>query len=64
MKKLLTALISAAVIALPLAVISTPVAAKTATHAKSAKAKHAKKGAKAKKAKSKKAAKSTSQPMQ
>ena len=37
MKKLLTALISAAVIAMPLALVSTPVAAKTSTSAVSAK---------------------------
>jgi len=64
MKKLLSALISAAVIALPLAVISTPVAAKTATHAKASKAKHAKKAHKAKAKSKAKAAKSSSQPMQ
>ena len=48
MKKLLTTLISAALMALPLAVISTPAAAKTKTHAK---AKHTKKSSKAKKVK-------------
>ena len=48
MKKLLTTLISAALMALPLAVISTPASAKTKTHAK---AKHSKKSSKAKKAK-------------
>ena len=53
MKKLLTTLISAALMALPLAVISTPAAAKTKTHAK---AKHAKKSIKAKKAKAAKPA--------
>ncbi len=65
MKKLLTALISAALIAMPLAVISTPASAATTTQVK-----HAKKGSKAKaKAKSKakkkaKAKKSSSAPTQ
>ena len=67
MKKLLSALISAALIAIPLAVISTPAAAKTTTQSTSMKAKHGKKGTKAKKAKSKyraTAQKPTAQPAQ
>lgn len=60
MKKLLSALISAAVIAMPLAVISTPAAAATTTQAKAAKAKQAKAKAKRKA----KAPKSTVQPAQ
>jgi Ni/Co efflux regulator RcnB len=65
MKKLLSALIGAALIAMPLAVISTPVAAQTATQAKVAKAKHVKKSGKAKaKAKKPKTRKSSSTPAQ
>ena len=50
MKKLLTALVSAAIIAMPLAVISSPASAQGTSQAEPAKAKKASK-AKAKKAK-------------
>lgn len=43
MKKLFSALISAALIAMPLALISTPASATTMTKAKASKVKHAKK---------------------
>lgn len=71
MKKLLSALISAAIIAMPLTVISTPVAAQTPNHhvqttkvkqakkAHKAKAKH--KAKKAKKAKAKRSANTPAQ---
>jgi hypothetical protein len=59
MKKLLTALISAAIIAMPLAVISSPASAQGTSQAEPAKAKKASKAkAKAKKSKAKKAKKS------
>jgi len=65
MKKLLTALISAAIIAMPLALISSPVSAQGTSQAEPAKAKKASKakskaGSKAKKSKAKKAKKSAS----
>lgn len=65
MKKLLTALISAAIIAMPLAVISSPAAAQGTSQAEPAKAKKAgkaksKAASKAKKSKVKKAKKSAS----
>ncbi|MCJ0764697.1 hypothetical protein [Variovorax terrae] len=54
MKKLLCAVLSAAVLAVPLAVIPSTASAKAQTHAHSKKkGTHAKKGKKAKKAKSK-----------
>ncbi len=59
MKKLLTALLSAAIIAMPLALISSPAAAQGTSQAEPAKAKKASKAkAKAKKSKAKKAKKS------
>ncbi|TSA06335.1 MAG: hypothetical protein D4R79_19535 [Comamonadaceae bacterium] len=59
MKKLLTALISAAIIAMPLALISSPASAQGTSQAEPAKAKKASKAkAKAKKSKAKKAKKS------
>ena len=61
MKKLLTALISAAIIAMPLAVISSPASAQGTSQAEPAKAKKASKAkSKDKKSKAKKAKKSAS----
>ncbi len=61
MKKLLTALISAAIIAMPLALISSPASAQGTSQAEPAKAKKASKAkSKAKKSKAKKAKKSAS----
>lgn len=61
MKKLLTALISAAIIAMPLALISSPASAQGTNQAEPAKAKKASKAkSKAKKSKAKKAKKSAS----
>jgi hypothetical protein len=59
MKKLLTALIGAAIIAMPLAVISSPASAQGTSQAEPAKTKKASKAkSKAKKSKTKKAKKS------
>lgn len=59
MKKLLTALLSAAIIAMPLALISSPASAQGTSQAEPSKAKKASKAkAKAKKSKAKKAKKS------